>query len=285
MKTIKLFLKYIKATGKDSSGSRCVIICDCILRFDNEGKIWTIVSDDQRNVVVQAKTAVSNIKNPCPIPIDIEDFEKRLKTFNNKDLITVKYDKEFISLNKVETRESLVSDIKTKITFKTKSEELIQNDLILDLYYGDDNDKRNLINIKRLGDNIYKNGAHEAKLFFGMNLKNNMIIPAKHLKLIINDGEKLKNREYQFNFKEHSLNVTNENRCFEKKEKIRRNFYSKTYNINKPFTINFSNRLTNAVNNIRGNVELFAEEEAPMLIRRLPEDKNEIDYAYLVTTF
>ena len=68
MKTIKLFLKYIKATGKDSSGSRCVIIRDCILRFDNEGKIWTIVSDDQRNVVVQAKTAVSNIKNPCPIP-------------------------------------------------------------------------------------------------------------------------------------------------------------------------------------------------------------------------
>ena len=113
VKTIKSFLKYIKSAGIDSSGARVILISDCILRFD-DGKMWAIVTDEKRNLVVQVKAAVSDVENPIDIPIEIIELEKWLKSFKDGDIIEVLYEKGIIGLK---------NDV-LDVVFSTKREDL-----------------------------------------------------------------------------------------------------------------------------------------------------------------
>ncbi len=276
----KSFLKYIKSVGVDSSGSKVGLISDCILRFDNKGRMWAMVTDDQRNLVVQVKVNVKDINNPVNIPIEIEEIEKWLKSFKNKGYVEVVSEKGFIGLKSVIIKALL--NLNTDIVFSTKREDTIICDLISNLEYGDEADKVNLENIKKLGNSIYKEGEDGVELFFGIKLTNSLEISAKQLKEVIADGDRIENREYPFNFQMDKLNVTIKSSDVAKKEKISRDLYSENYNVKEPFTITFSNRLTNAVNNISGDLKIFAEKEAPMLIQC---DKKGIYITYLITTF
>lgn len=274
VKTIKSFLKYIKSAGIDSSGSKHILIRDCILRFDN-GRMWAIVTDEKRNLVVQVKTTVSDLENPSPIPIEIAEFEKWLKSFKDGDIIKITYDKGIISLK---------NDV-LDVTFSTKREDTISCDLITNLEYGDDTDKENLKRIEELGNSIYKIEEGEVELFFGSKLTTNLKVAIKQLQEVISDGEKIENREYPFEFQKNKLSVTIKSADVAKKQKISRTIYLDTYNIIEPFKITFSNRLTNAVNNITGNVEVFADKDSPMLIKSVDSKEKRLEVAHLITTY
>lgn len=274
VKTIKSFLKYTKAAGIDSSGSKVVLISDCILRFD-DGRMWIIVTDEKRNLVVQVKTTISDLENPVDVPIEIMEFEKWLKSFKDGDIIKVSYEKGIIGLKTVAL----------DIVFSTKREDTISCDLITNLEYGDDADKENLKRIEEHGNSIYKIEEGVVELFFGSKLTTNMKVSIKQLKNVISDGEKVMNREYPFDFQKNKLSVTIKSADVAKKQKISRTIYPDTYNVIEPFKITFSNRLTNAVNNINGNVEIFADRDAPMLIKSVDSEEIRLEVAHLITTY
>lgn len=272
VKTIKSFLNYIKSAGIDSSGSRVVLISDCFLRFDGN-KMWSLVTDEKRNLVVQVKTTVSDLNNPVDIPIEISEFEKWLKSFKNSENIEVLYEKGVIGLKSTGL----------DIVFTSKREDTISCDLITNLEYGDDADKENLKRIEELGNSIYKIEKGEVELFFGSKLTTNIKVSIKQLQDVISDGEKVENREYPFDFQKNKLSVIV--KSADEKQKITRTIFPNVYNIREPFKITFSNRLTNAVNNINGNVEIFADRDAPMLIKSVDSEEIRLEVAHLITTY
>jgi len=280
----KAFLRYLKSAGIDSSGSRVILISDCILRFD-DGKMWAIVTDEKRNLVVQIKAAVSDIENPIPIPIEIVEVEKWLAAFEDADVIEVLYEKGIIGLKNLKKKDFLDFDLNTDVVFSTKREDTISCDLLSNLDYGDDADKENLKRIKELGNSIYKIEDNIVELFFGSKLTTNLELSSRQLKKIISDGERIENREYPFEFEKKKLKITIKSADVAKKQKISRDLYTKKYNVPEPFMVTFSNRLTNAVNNISGYVKLYAEKDAPMLIKSVDTEEKGLEVAYLITTY
>lgn len=284
LEVFKAFLKYLKSAGIDSSGSRVVLISDCILRFDGN-KMWSIVTDERRNLIAQIKAIVSDVENPVPIPIEIAELEKWLKTFKNGDIIEVLYEKGIVRLKNVTKKDFLDFDLHTDMIFTTKREDTISCDLITTLEYGNSKDKENLKHIEEFRNSIYRSRAGNIELFFGSKLTTNLELSSRQLKKIISDGERIENREYPFEFQKKKLKITIKSGDVAKKQKISRDLYAKKYNVPEPFTVTFSNRLTNAVNNISGYVKLYADKDSPMLIKTIDTEEKGLEVAYLITSY
>lgn len=281
----KAFLRYVKATGIDTSGSKSILVTDCILRFETD-KIYAIVTDEKRALVVQIKASISDVQNPVPIPLEISEMEKMLSSFEDSDIIKIIYEKGMIGLKNIEKKEFLDFDLVTDVIFSTKREDTISFDLITNLQYGDEKDSGYLKKIEELGNSIFKELEDDKiELFFGSILRSSVELSARQLKKVISDGERIENREYPFEFEDKKLKITIKSSDEAKKDRISRDLYSKKYKIIEPFTVTFSNRLSYAVNNITGYVNLYVDKDCPMLIKSIDSEEKGLEIAYLVTSY
>lgn len=282
---LKNYLKYLKCTGVDESGSKISLIKDCIIRFDEQKKkIWAIVSDGPRNIVAQVTAEVENIKNPAPIPIEIDELEKWLGTFEDSDIINFVYDTGIVGLNSVVKKEFLDFDLKTTVIFSTKILDAISNDLISVMEIGDENDLKYLDQIKKFGNSIFKKNKAGAKVFFGPVLSSNVELSSRQLKKIVSDGETIGHRLYPLEFSTDKITASVKSAEESKKNSISRDLYSKKYNIKTPFEILLATKFTNAVNNLSGYVLLHGAKDAPLLMESVDSKEKGLEIAYLVTT-
>jgi len=284
---LRTYLKALKCTGYDSRGSKSILISDCIIRFDTgKNQIWSIVVDEKRNIVAQVKADVVKIINPVDIPVEIVEIEKWVQSFDDNDVIQIIYEKGIIGLKSIIKKEFLDFDLETKVVFSTKRMDTISYDLISNLEYGDDKDKKNLDFLKnKLGNSIYKVEDGTVTLFFNIKLPNKIELSSRQIKMVIQDGERVENRVYPFEFQKDKLRIVIKSSDPSIKNEISRDLYSKKYNVTKPFKVTFASRLTNAVNNLSGYIQIHAAENSPMLLKSVDMKEKGLDICYLVTKF
>lgn len=279
----KEFLTILTSKGYEAdSSSATTFINDCILRIDGN-KIWTIVSDKMRKFVCQAKLTILDVENPADIPIEIATMLKWLGTFGNSSLIEVVYDNGLIGMRDISSKTEEFN-MNTRMIYATKRKESIQNDLIVNLSFGPDTDKKLIEAIKKNGNSIYIKTDDEVTLFYGVKLPCKFVMPADQMRKIMDDGERIGNRSYPFNFLKNSVEINIKSTDVSEQAQITREILPKEYKIKDEFSLTFTARLTNAVNNINGNTEFYTNTSGPMTILSKNKSGN-LEICYLVNIF
>lgn len=281
---ITKFLEIVSSRGyiADSS-SKSELINDCILRFDGK-VVWTIVEDVKRNFICSAHMKIENVTNPDELPIEIGEMIKWLGTFDSDSTVKVLYENGVVGIKCVRSRKTSV-DIDTDVVFLTKRLDKIQHDMLTNLDFGTEKDQSYKDNIINNNNKIFKAHNDDVKLFYGVDCNTHFSTPTKVIKKILDDGGRIGNRIYPFQFNQNSIKITVKI-LNSKKEHINRTIRPNDYSYESipDDKLEFSARLTHAVHNSFGTLDCYVGNQGPLFIKTELEDDN-IKISYIITTF
>lgn len=280
-KKLQNFFNTLKCSGfLANSSSASDLFHDCILRFDGD-VMWSATIDSDINVICLLKTNVNNLKNPSPIPIALETTLKYLSSFEPSAIVEFIYESGIIGIRGIGINKS-TSKMKTKALYATKIIDVITDD-IHKLQFGTEMDRKNLESFEKLGFNLFsKNKNGGVTVFFGVECNTSFIINSKVLKTIMDDGGKFGDRTYPFKFNKRYIDITIKSIVESEIGQITRELRPDNYKNNNIFEIETSSKITNAINNIHGNIECYIGTEGPIVFVNNDADSG-LNISYIIT--
>jgi len=281
------FISYIKCKGNEGISSILTnSITDCIFRFsEKDNRMWVLVTDVNRTLVIQSSISVNNLKNPTEIPVVLEDLEKWLSSFDKSDNIEFLYQNGVIGLkNKISDKDKTTKNLfHTTVIYFTIRKESIINDLILNLEFAEGKVSTEYLNkIKEFGQNCYEIKDGVFNTFFGCSMAQSFSLPSIQLQKIVIGGKIVENKKYPFEFTNGMLKVTVKSSDESIDDSITRILYPEKFNVKKNFSVTFTSILESISKHLSGNVQIYVDENCPMALLPQKDKENDIEIMYLI---